>query len=238
MSTPYYEDDLVQLWHGDCLELTAWLEGDVLVTDPPYGRNWRQGGLHGARRPGGQPKRASDARDGIAGDKDTTTRDAALALWGDGPAVVFGDLMLAPPTGMKLVAIYRKPLDAGARGAIAGVRRDVEAIYFRGAGWGSGIGGRSSVFATRNTLVGSTVGVAKRSGGHPHAKPTDVLEDILTLCPPGVIADPFAGSGSILVAARQLGRRAIGVEVEERYCEMAARRLSQGALPLGDGGAA
>lgn len=237
MSQPYYQDELVELWHGDCLEVTNWLQGDVLVTDPPYGRNWRQGGLSGARRPGGQPKRASDARDGISGDKDTTTRDAALALWGGGPSVVFGDLMLAPPDGTKLVAIYKKPLDAGVRGAIAGVRRDVEAIYFRGTGWGSGIGGRSSVFATRNTLVGSSVGVARRSGGHPHAKALDVLEDILTLCPAGVIADPFAGSGSTLVAARQMGRRAIGVELEERYCEMAARRLSQAVLPLNDGAA-
>ena len=225
MSEPYYTDDGVTLWHGDCLKITEWLAADVLCTDPPYGRSWRQGEIT-------PPHQASNAHAGILNDHSTETRDAALRMWGAAPAVVFGDLMLAPPSGTKLTAIYRKPPDAGARGAIAGVRRDAEALYFVGK-WASGIGGRSSIFATTAPTVGGPSGVARRAG-HPHAKPLDVLAALVELCPPGVIADPFAGSGTTLVAAKQAGRKAIGVELDERYCEAAARRLSQGVLDFGE----
>jgi hypothetical protein len=226
MSAPYYQDDSVTLYHGDCLEVSAWLEADVLVTDPPYGRGWRQGHLKGHSG-------NSDAGSGIANDDSTFVRDAALDRWGARPAIVFGDLMLPPPSQNKLTCVYRKSPETGLRGAIGGVRRDAEAIYLIGP-WASGIGGRSSVFATGRQIAGAN-GLIASSGGHPHTKPGDVMEQLVQLCPPGVIADPFAGSGSTLVAARNMGRRAIGVELEERYCELVARRLDQMCLDFGAG---
>lgn len=223
----YYQDDKVVLHHGDCLEITDWLDADALVTDPPYGRNWQSGsGMTNSHGRG----LGSIAHGGIKNDKDTTARDAALAAWGGRPGIVFGDPLITQPPGAVQACVYAKAADAGIKGARAGVRRDVEMVYLTGA-WPVGVGGRSGVFRSARWVAGPTSLAAKY--GHPHAKPTDLLEELIGLAPPGVIADPFAGSGSTLVAAAHLGRRAIGVELDESYCEVIAKRLSQGVLDFG-----
>lgn len=67
-------------------------------------------------------------------------------------------------------------------------------------------------------------------GVHPTEKPVGLMTWCLGFLPPGLVLDPFCGAGSTLLAARELGRRAIGIEIEERYCEIAAKRLAQGVL--------
>ena len=221
----YYQDDYVTLYHGDCLtDHREWLEADVLVTDPPYGRAWKQGDTGKGRG------WANDSHIGIANDATTEVRDKALHLWGKKkPALSFGDLMLAPPAGVKHVLVYDKGDDAGFTGAVGGYRRNAEAIYLLGKGWGSGLGGRSAIVRTWKSAGGNLA----RTTGHPHTKPGDVMEALVHHAPPGTIADPFAGSGSTLVAAKALGRKVIGVELEERYCETIAKRCAQGVLDFG-----
>ena len=74
---------------------------------------------------------------------------------------------------------------------------------------------------------------AVQQAGHPTPKPVGLMERLIGRCPPGVIADPFAGSGATLLAARNLGREVIAVEIEEKYCEGMALRLSQQVFDLG-----
>ncbi len=71
--------------------------------------------------------------------------------------------------------------------------------------------------------------------GHPCSKPIEVISRLIQLGSiSGTILDPFMGSGTTLRAAKDLGRKAIGIEIEERYCEIAARRMEQEVLPLND----
>lgn len=219
---PYYSDHYVTLYHGDCRGVSAWLNADVMVTDPPYGIGWSKGL---------DAKNGSRAHDGIANDESTEARDLIVSQWGTKPAAVFGSLYAPFPAAVRHVLVWEKPGDAGVFGSTIGFRRDVEAVFLLGewatrpAQWGSVL--RSAV---RN--IGGANSPSGRTG-HPHTKPVDVLCTLIDRSGGATICDPFAGSGSTLVAARSLGRRAIGVELEERYCEVAARRLSQGVLDFG-----
>jgi site-specific DNA-methyltransferase (adenine-specific) len=228
---PYFAADGVELWLGDCFTHRAWLDAAVLLFDPPYGKDW-----HRATTPArnGGPKRNAADPETIPGDTDTEVRDGILALWGtDRPVVCFGHLTDAPPPGTKQTLVYAKPPDAGAHGATAGFRRDAEAIWLIGPWPASPLGGQTSILRTAARGAGNPVGLGARYG-HPHAKGVDVCERLVAACPPGPIADPTAGAGSILVACRNLGREAIGCELESRYARRAAERLSEPVLFTGE----
>jgi DNA modification methylase len=222
MSAPYYQDDRVTLYHGDCLDVAEWLEADVLVTDPPYGMAYTGFGGRGYWDD-------ASKHDPIRGDSDTSARDAALTAWGDRPALVFGTWRSERPAQTRQVLIWDKSHNGPGMGAL-----DLpwgpshEDIYVLG----SGFKGRRETSVLTVTPYNSQ---SANRPGHPTPKPLNLMERLIQKCPPGVVADPFAGSGSTLVAAKQLGRSAIGVELEERYCEVIAKRLAQDVLDFGEG---
>jgi site-specific DNA-methyltransferase (adenine-specific) len=220
VSIPYYADEHVTLYHGDCRELIEWISADVLVTDPPYGVSYT------SHLPG--------LRDPIQGDKDTALRDKALIEWGNRPALVFGRWDIPRPAATRERLIWDKNLMGRGNLTLPWGRSDEE-IYLLGdwppvkPGGAYRDGGSPSRHHSVIRVQASTHN-AKYRPDHPTPKPVSLMEILLVKCPPGTVADPFAGSGSTLVAARNLGRKAIGVEIEERYCETAARRLAQGVL--------
>ena len=209
----YYQDNLVTLYHGDCLTETAWLGADTLVTDPPYGMGYY---LHS--------RAGKNSAVEVAGDHDTTARDSALAAWGKKPALVFGSWRNEKPKCDQVII-----WDKGDEAALGHPTffSAFEEIYVIGKGWN---GPRRANVIRANGLARG--GAERKAYGHPTPKPTGLMELLVSYAPDGVIADPFAGSGATLVAARNLGRKAIGVELEERYCELIAKRLSQQAFDL------
>ncbi len=215
--TPYYSDEFVTIYHGDCrtFDLAA-LGADVLVTDPPYGYSHASNRADSAWRD-----------EVIAGDEDTSSRDAILAWWAGRPALVFGHWKVRTPEGTKAVLVWDKGPASGMGDLSMPWKPNWEEIYVLG----SGFAGRRDSGVLRGHGY-NVVTWATRGRSHPNEKPVGVLRDLIQKSPPGTVLDPFMGSGSTLVAAKSLGRHAIGIEIEERYCEIAARRCSQEVLGL------
>lgn len=223
--TLYYEDESVQLHHGDCREIFEWTRADVLVTDPPYG-------VHHAKYGVNEPDIAGETRTGRASDRVLTmehvsAREDALRIWGSKPAVVFGSWRAPRPDRTRMRLIWDK--GSISSGGVHPWRPSDEEIYILGD-WPNpkGSGGDQPSIIRNRTLLGLD------RPHHPTPKPVALMEYLVSCSPAGMIADPFAGSGSTLIAARNLGRKAIGVELEERYCELIVKRISQQAFIFDD----
>jgi site-specific DNA-methyltransferase (adenine-specific) len=211
--TPYYEQDGIVIYHGDCRDVLPSVAADVLVTDPPYGVDFAgKATKHTTIRSGGY-----------------TTEDCALV----GPEVVAASLAMvkrgAVFPGTRNLYRYPEPADIGC-------------VYCpSGAGigrWGFTCfhpvlfyGGRAS-----NTLRPTSIESFARADacGHPCPKPMPWMKWLVGMVSVTgeTVLDPFMGTGTTLRAAKDLGCYAIGIEVEEKYCEIAADRLAQGTLDL------
>jgi site-specific DNA-methyltransferase (adenine-specific) len=212
---PYYSDDHVTLYHGDCREITEWLSADVLVTDPPYGIGY-ESHMNRDRRNAKRGVR-------IAADGDVSARDDMLVAWGDRPAIVFGRWDAPRPAAVRARLVWDKGSCTGMGDLKMPWGRSDEEIYILGRGFAGKRSG--SIIRVQMLMSGD-----RERPDHPTPKPVPLMETLIAKCPPGVIADPFAGSGSTLIAAKLQNRRAIGAELEEHYCEIAARRLAQDSL--------
>ena len=150
MTTPYYEDDQVTLYHGDCREVTEWLEADVLVTDPPYGMNFQSGS-----------RRETFAK--ITGDEDTAVRDTVVTLWGtDRPALMFGRWSVPAPAGERQRLIWHKASTPGMGDLTLPWGPNFEDIHLLGRGWNREATGLPRVGAVITTTQGRGAGCRRR----------------------------------------------------------------------------
>lgn len=231
MTEPYWTDGAVTLYLGDCRTVTEWLAADVLVTDPPYGIGY-------AAMPTGRGqyrKSSSQMHRAIVNDGSFEVTADVLELWGKRPLAVFASqesiaatlTAVAHATKRQRVVTWHKTNRTGALGA-----RWLNDVEFAVVGVDKVLDHTASAVISTRANVGNPNWQGARQDAylHPTQKSVAGMETLIAACPPGAIADPFAGSGSTLVAARNLGRKAIGVELDERYCERAANRLSQMVL--------
>ena len=199
---PYYDHDGITIYHGDCREILPGLaKVDLVLTDPPYG-------IDAGNTVFGK------AGQYIKGNWDLDTQQGAIdaAIGAAGNSAVFGgNYYRLPPSPCWLV--WDK-LTAGVT-----TFADAELVWTNYPG---------AVRIIRHLWSGPYQ-KKREKRFHPTQKPLDVVAWILGLCPgePKTILDPFMGSGTTLRAAKDLGRKAIGIEIEEKYCEIAAKRLSQ-----------
>lgn len=223
--SPYYDEGGITIWHGDCREVLPIVAQpatvDLLLTDPPYGVSERT-------------NRGANGRSNLAAALDFPPvhgDDAPFDpthLLGYRRTVLFGANHYAdrlPPSATWLV--WDK-LDGLTPHRLVGFddNADVELAW-------SNIGGPARLVSHRwKGMLKSSERAEPRV--HPTQKPIRLMSQIIAWAtePGALVVDPYLGSGSTLRAAKDLGRRAVGVEIEERYCEVAAKRLGQEVLAL------
>lgn len=209
---PYYEHAGITIYHGDCRDVLPVLEGvDAVVTDPPYNYG-KKYGVHNDSMP-------------------RADYEAWCAEWFALCRVLAKRVVVFPGSGNldvwfkvakpSAVGVWYKPGNAGS--SIIGWNEWEPWLYWCGD---KGLLGGSDVLK-------ASVGKQQDTGDHPCPKPISIMRKLLKKLRAGSIIDPFMGSGTTLIAAKAMSISAVGIEIEERFCETAAQRLSQEVLDLG-----
>jgi DNA modification methylase len=229
--TPYYEQDGIAIYHGDCRDApVASGSVDLLLTDPPYGMAFVSGWTAAKAT-----VKSDGVRQGVRVVR-SALNELAHSFSSDMHALVFCHWESWPDFYDNLCHLFqiRNALIWNKGGGGMGDLRheyakDYEVLLFGACSRGRELRGKR-VGAVRSGI--SRVSASRRL--LPFEKPVELLADLIERHAPddGLVLDPFLGSGSTLIAAQQAGRRAVGIEIDEQRCEMAAKRLAQGVLNM------
>jgi len=220
---PYYDHAGITIYHGDCRDILPHIKSvDLVLTDPPYGV---------AHCSGGDARKYKKAHyeSEMFEDTEEYRRKVVVPIIED-CIRRWRRVILTP--GIFGMREYPQPDDIGCFWTPAaqthgrwGLRTFNPILYY----------GRSPRAGIGDSPSGMVLTEAADKNGHPCPKPLKAWSWLLSKGsrnPSDTILDPFMGSGTTLVAAKQLGRKAIGIETGEKYCEIAARRLAQEVLAL------
>jgi site-specific DNA-methyltransferase (adenine-specific) len=198
---PYFQDKDVTIYHGDCRDILPSLpKVDLMLTDPPYGINFVEN----------SNRMQVLGYSGIQGDNETI--DLTFLLRYSDNQIIFGG------------NYFNLPISSG---WIIWDKQDGKQIDF---------GDAELIWTSFNEPIRIIKHIwdgfrrdsdrdIKRE--HPSQKPVGLISTLLLKREFNVVLDPFMGSGTTLRAAKNLGRKAIGIEIEEKYCEIAAKRMAQ-----------
>ena len=223
---PYYADASVTIYHGDARDIMPTIRGgDLVLTDPPYGISYQT-----AWRSGTDPLRKKIANDASLDVVGQVWPLAMAALNEDRHWYAFASpRKIADAERVFLGAKHILAWDKGDRGTVGdltcGFGEAWEAIFY-------GMKGRRELRGKRPRTVVRHDWSGAMDPVHPTVKPVGLLIRLIEWSTDAgeLVIDPFMGSGTTLRAAKDIGRRAIGVELDERYCEVAAQRCSQETL--------
>ncbi len=212
---PYYQDDAVIIYNADCRDILPLIPDksiDLVLTDPPYGIDYVS-----ARRTHWQRK------DKIVGDKefplwlfDLCKANNALFVW------CRWDLLPQLPMPKSFIVWDKCRHSMGDLNHEYG--RQWEACAFYPA--------ENHQFINRPKDIIRIPCIPPNDLLHPNEKPVELMQQILMPNIGDIILDPFMGLGAVLLAAKILDRKCIGIEIEEKYCEIAAKRCSQMVMNL------
>lgn len=218
--TPYYQDDSVVIYHGDCRDVLAGsdLFADGIFADPPY----NVGIEYGSHR---DKMSEADYRDWCK------TWFQLCLVHTDGAVVITPGMVSVPMWIAEIQPTHK---------LIAWTKANNNSRNYIGKTSGYQCWEPMLVYKKAKTTVlrdwvDCPISLQTTANGHPCPKPLKLLHWVVDSFIPesGTILDPFMGSGTTLRAAKNLGRKAIGIEIEERYCELAASRMAQEVLTLG-----
>lgn len=229
---PYYQDDYATIYHADCRDILPHLEPvDLVLTDPPFSEDCHTRARANSALHNG-PAKPIDF-DSVDINMITSVFES-IAVIADRWVIAFLDFRhaarfeQAPPVGLRClrlgVWVKTNPMpqvtgDRPAQGwdCITYMHNEKSKLWWNGGGG-----------------HGNFIHPVVSEGHHPTGKPVKILQYIVQRhgSDNGTTLDPFMGSGSTLLAAKNLRRKAIGIELDEKYCKIAVQRLRQEVLPF------